>query len=84
MVSCTIARYLKETLKLAGMDVSIFLIHSVREALTSAAAGVGITMNDIMQEADWSCELVFQRFYYQPSHDATYGRTVMSSTPGEI
>ena len=80
VVSCTIVRWLKETLKLAGTDASIF---SVRGALTSAAAGAGITMNNIMQAADWSCESVFQRFYYHPSHDTTHGRTVLSSTSGE-
>ena len=49
---------------LAGIDVSIFSGHSMRGASTSAAAGAGITMNDIMQAADWSSESVFRRFYY--------------------
>ena len=49
VVSCTIVRWLKETLKLAGTDASIF---SERGALTSAAAGADITMNNIMQAAD--------------------------------
>ena len=57
-------------LKLA---VSIFSGHSVRGASTLAAAGA--TMNDIMQAADWSTESVF---YCKPSHDASYGRTVLS------
>ena len=59
VASCTIARWLKETLRLAGIDVSIFSGHSVRGASTSAAAGAGATMNDIMQVADWSSESVF-------------------------
>ena len=62
VVSCTIAHWLKEMLKLAGFDVSIFSGHSVRGASTLAAAGAGITMNDIMQAADWSTvqsQLVF-------------------------
>ena len=42
VVSCTIARWLWETLKLAGVDVSIFAAHSVRGAATSAAAGSGV------------------------------------------
>ena len=83
MASCTIARWLKETLRLAGIDVSIFSGHSVRGASTSAASGAGVTMNDIMQAADWSYELVFRRFYYRPSHDTTYGRTVLSSSLNE-
>ena len=84
VASCIIARWLKETLRLAGIDVSIFSGHSVRGASTSAAAGAGITMTDIMQAADWSTESVFRRFYYRPSHDTSYGRTVLSSvTSGE-
>jgi len=51
-----------------------------RGASTSAGAGAGVTMNDIMQAADWSTESVFRRFYYRPSHDASYGRTVQSSS----
>jgi len=80
VASCTIARWLRETLKLAGIDVSIFAGHSVRGAATSAAAGSGVTMNDIMQAADWSSESVFRSFYYRPSHDTTFGRAVLSSS----
>ena len=85
IASCTIARWLWEMLKLAGIDVSIISGHSVRGASTYAAAGAGITMNDIMQAADWSSELVFRNFYYQSSHDTTFGRAVLSSSasPGE-
>ena len=53
VTSCTIARWLKETLRLAGINVSIFSGHSVRGASTSAAAGGGVTMNDILQAADY-------------------------------
>ena len=56
MASCTIAIWLKETLRLAGINVSILPGHSVRGASMSAAAAVGVTMNDIMQAADWSSE----------------------------
>ena len=77
---CTIAQWLKITLGLAGIDVSIFSGHSVRGASTSAAAGAGVTMTDIMQAADWNTELVFRRFYYWPSYDVSYGRTVLSSS----
>ena len=80
VASCTIASWLKETLRLAGLDESIFSGHSVRGASMSAAAGAGVTMTDIMQAADWSTESVFRRFYYRPSHDASYGRTVLSYT----
>lgn len=57
VASGTIAHWLKETLKLAGIDVSLFSGHYARGASTSAAAGA--TMNDTMQAADWSTESVF-------------------------
>ena len=64
VASCTIAHWLTKTLKLASIDVSTFSVHLVRGAATSAAARSSVTMNDIMQAADWSLELVFRNFYY--------------------
>ena len=40
---CTIARWLKEVLKLSGIDDSIFTAHSTRSALASAAVDSGVT-----------------------------------------
>ena len=77
--SATIARWLHEVLKLAGIDVSIFSGHSVRGASVSAAAGAGITTNDILKAADWSSDSVFRRFYYRPVHDPSFGQSVLSS-----
>ena len=37
VASCAIARWLKEVLKLSGIDVSIFTAHSTRSASISAA-----------------------------------------------
>ena len=64
--------------QVSGIDASIFSGRSVREA--STPAGVGTTMSDIMQAADWSSELVFRNFYYQPSQDTTFGRAVLISS----
>ena len=77
--SATIARWLREVLRLAGIDVSIFSAHSVRGASTSAAAGAGVTTNDILKAADWSSDSVFRRFYYRPVNDPTFGRSVLAS-----
>jgi len=49
-------------MRLAGIDVSID--HSVRAASAFAAAGGGLTLDNIVQTADWSCESVLQKFYY--------------------
>ena len=80
---CTIARWLKEVLKLSGIDVNIFTAHSTRGASSSAAASAGITINDILKAADWSTESVFRKFYYRPTHSPSFGRAVLASTSHE-
>ena len=81
---CTIARWLKEVLKLSGVDTTMFTAHSTRGASSSAAADSGITAGDILKAADWSSESVFQKFYYRPTHNPLYGRAVLSQSSGEI
>ena len=34
----------------------------------------------ILKAADWSSESVFQRFYYKPTEDPSFGRAVLSTT----
>ena len=51
-VTSTIAHWLREVLKLAGIDTGIIAPHSVRGASVSAAAGAGITTADILKAAD--------------------------------
>jgi len=80
VTSCTIARWLREVLKCSGVDVNIFSAHSVRGASASAAAGAGVTTNDILKAADWSSESVFQKFYYRPTYDSRYGQAVLSQS----
>ena len=76
--SSTIARWLKCVLAKAGIDTSLFKAHSVRGASTSAAAGAGVTTNDILSAADWSSESVFQKFYYKPEQNSAFGVAVLS------
>ena len=76
--SSTVARWLKCLLESAGIDTSVFNAHPVRGA-SSTAANLGITTNDILKAADWSFESVFQRFYYKPTEDPSFGRAVLSS-----
>jgi len=66
-------------LEAAGVDTSVFNAHSVRGASSSAAANLGITTNEILKAADWSSESVFQKFYYKPTADPTFGRAVLSA-----
>ena len=84
--SSTVARWLKRVLNNAGIDTSIFNVHSVRSAACSSASEVlvGVTTATILDAADWATETGFQRFYYKPKHNTTFGHAVLSqlSTTG--
>ena len=56
VTSSSIARWLKQTMKDAGIDISIFKSHSVRGATCSKAAAAGVTIKQILEAADWSSE----------------------------
>ena len=65
---------------MAGIDTSVFSAHSLRGASSSAAANLGIKTNDVLKAADWNSESVFQRGYYKPTEDPSFGRVVLSTT----
>ena len=82
MTSSSVARWLKETMKDAGIDVNIFKSHSVRGASCSKAAGAGVTTRQILEAADWSSEGTFQKFYHRnlDGYDKTkFGTSILSS-----
>ena len=81
VTSSTIARWIKSILAKSGIDTNIFKAHSVRGASTSAAADAGVTTNDILNAADWSNDSVFQKFYYRPQKNTSFGQTVLSKLP---
>ena len=62
----TISRWIRMTLKIAGIDVSVYKAHSMRAAATSAAQRKGVKVNDILQVAGWAREATFARFYSKP------------------
>lgn len=69
--------WLKCTLEKAGVDTSIFGPHSFRGAASSTAHNMAVTTNDILKAADWSSDSVFQKFYYKPSRDTSFGKAVL-------
>lgn len=75
----TIARWIKVTLRLAGIDVGIFKPHSTRAAATSAAHRQGAKIADILKVAGWSSEKTFAKFYDKPLEnvDVTFSGAVL-------
>jgi hypothetical protein len=63
-VTCsTIGRWIKDQLKEAGIDTSIFSAHSTRGAAASKAASVGVFIQVIRNQGHWASESTFSKFY---------------------
>ena len=61
--TCTLARWLKNVLSLAGIDTMIYKAHSYRGASASAAYNKGCSIRDILKTADWTSDKNFRKFY---------------------
>ena len=64
----TIARWIRQILAIAGIDVSVFKAHSVRSASVSAASAF-VPVADIMNRAGWSQEKTFSTYYNKPINE---------------
>ena len=67
----TIARWLKDTLRLTGVDTGTFQAHSIRAASSSKSHNKGLSANDILKQGNWSRESTWQRFYHKEVRSAT-------------
>ncbi|PZC73632.1 hypothetical protein B5X24_HaOG209006 [Helicoverpa armigera] len=64
MSTQTLSRWIKDTLSLSGVDVSIFSAHSTRHAATSRARRAGVSVDQIRRTAGWSANsATFANFY---------------------
>ena len=62
----TISRWVKASLRIAGIDTSVFKPHSMRAAATSAAQRKGVLLIEIINVAGWSNATTFAKFYDMP------------------
>ena len=62
----SIARWIKEMLSLANIDINIFKAHSTRSASTSKAERLGLRVEEIMKQGNWSTKSTFENFYRKP------------------
>lgn len=67
VTTSTVARWLKDVLSSAGIDVNRFKAHSYRGASVSAAFSKGCSLQDILKTADWKSDKNFRKFYYRQS-----------------
>ena len=76
--SSTVSRWIKEVLKLAGIDVSIFKGHSTRATSSSKASKAGFSLADILARGTWSSSSTWPRFYNKQimNENDSYQKTV--------
>ena len=82
VTTSTIARWLKNTLSKAGIDISTFSAHSYRSASSTSAFGKGVTVQEIMSKANWSNAKTFRDFYYKPTEvqEPTFASSILSQS----
>jgi len=76
VTSSSLAYWHKAMLAAVGIDTAIFSAHSIRGASFSATK----VANDMLKAAEWSSASVFQKFYYKPPDNPSYGRAVLSNS----
>ena len=59
----TLSRWLKELLKNAGIDTSVFTGNSTRMASVSKANAMGVGLDTILKTAGWTSSSNFRKFY---------------------
>ena len=62
----TVAKWMVDMIRKAGVDVSTYTSHSTRGASTSKAASLGVPIDTIVKQGNWSNKSVFEKFYYKP------------------
>ena len=59
----TMAHWIKETLKVAGINSGIYLGHNLRAASTFSAASERVSLTAIIKSANWTKESTFKKHY---------------------
>ena len=57
----TISRWIKQTMKAAGVDTTVFKPHSTRGAAASAAKAANVPIQGIMNTAGWRSDPTFAK-----------------------
>ena len=60
--TCTIAWWLKCVMESAGIEVDKYKAHSTRAAATSKAKKLGLSVEQIVERANWSRVTTFKKF----------------------
>jgi len=77
IVACSIAKWLRTVMEMAGIDVEKYKAHSTRSAATSKAKQKGLTAHEIMTRANWLRENTFLRYYCRESESQGFQQAVL-------
>lgn len=82
----TISRWIKSTLKAAGINTDIFKSHSTRHAATSAVFRRGLSMDIICRSAGWTeNSRTFLQFYNRPvASEFIFAKTLLNLSSSNI
>ena len=67
-----------ETMKDAGIDITVFTLHSTRSLPTSKARIKGLSLTMINKSADWTTDFTLAKFYKKPVHE-NFGTFVINT-----
>ena len=75
----TVSRWIKETLKHFGIDITTFKGHSTRAASSSKVGSIDLSVPDILNRISLSQKTTWQRFYNKPivSRNELYQKSVL-------
>lgn len=77
----TISRWIRQTMKDAGINTSVFKPHSTRGAATSAAKAANVPIHEIMHTAGWRSDSTFAKFYDRPiTNESTFAEAILTSS----
>ena len=75
----TLSHWIKDTLILAGIDMSCFTPHSTRSASCSAAVARNVPIDTVLRTAGWKRDNVFRKFYNRPvTNDDSFSRSILN------
>ena len=75
--SSTIGTWIKTTLAMTGIDVSVYKAHSIRAASTSKVSCVGGKNPQILKTAGWSNAGTFAKYYKEIKIQSSFGERVV-------
>lgn len=71
VTSSTVGHWIKQQLKEAGVDTTIFSAHSTHGAAASRAAFVGVPIVAVLAQGHWASQSTFARFYHRTVDDVS-------------